>query len=435
MASASTRRRRLPLVLIGIGTLLAFLAIFALWANRQLLDTDNWTDTSSQLLEDDDIRSQMSIFLVDQLYANVDVEERFAEAFPRASSLAGPIAGGVKDFAIKGVDALLERPRPQELWEETNRRAHKRFLQVVEGGGDNISTEGGEVTLDLKSLLDQTADRVGVGGKAADKIPADAAQIVILKSDQLELAQDAVRLLKAAAIVLIALGLGLIALAIYLAKGWRREALRASGFGLLLAGVAALVARSVAGGAVVDSLATTESIRPAAESAWSISTSLLVEAASASIAYGIVLILAAWLAGPTSWAIALRRNLAPYLREPRIAYSVLALIILLLVWWGPTPALRKAIPALILIALLVLGFEVLRRQAEREFPNASRAESAARMKERAARVGQVFTGGGRKAEEDRYEQLERLGRLRDSGVIDAPEFEREKAQILGGSST
>ena len=274
-----------------------------------------------------------------------------------------------------------------------------------------------------------------MGGKAADKIPADAAQIVILKSDQLELAQDGVRLLKAAAIVLIALGLGLIALAIYLAKGWRREALRASGFGLLLAGVAALVARSVAGGAVVDSLATTESIRPAAESAWSISTSLLVEAASASIAYGIVLILAAWLAGPTSWAIALRRNLAPYLREPRIAYSVLALIILLLVWWGPTPALRNAIPALILIALLVLGFEVLRRQAEREFPNASRAESAARMKERAARVGQVFTGGGRKAEEDRYEQLERLGRLRDSGVLDAPEFEREKAQILGGSST
>ena len=64
MASASTRRRRLPLVLIGIGTLLAFLAIFALWANRQLLDTDNWTDTSSQLLEDDDIRSQMSICLL-----------------------------------------------------------------------------------------------------------------------------------------------------------------------------------------------------------------------------------------------------------------------------------------------------------------------------------------------------------------------------------
>jgi hypothetical protein len=57
------------------------------------------------------------------------------------------------------------------------------------------------------------------------------------------------------------------------------------------------------------------------------------------------------------------------------------------------------------------------------------------MKERAARVGRAVTGGGGKAENDRYEQLERLGKLRDSGVLDASEFEREKTQILGGSSS
>jgi hypothetical protein len=44
------RRRVLPLTLITVGSVLALLAIFALWANRQLLDTDNWTDTSTQLL-------------------------------------------------------------------------------------------------------------------------------------------------------------------------------------------------------------------------------------------------------------------------------------------------------------------------------------------------------------------------------------------------
>jgi hypothetical protein len=62
-----TRRRRLPLFLIGIGSLLAIVAILALWANRQLLDTDNWTETSSELLENEDIRDQISVFLVDQL--------------------------------------------------------------------------------------------------------------------------------------------------------------------------------------------------------------------------------------------------------------------------------------------------------------------------------------------------------------------------------
>ena len=54
MASdGSKRRRALPLTLITIGSVLARVAIFAVWANRQLLDTDNSTDTSTQLLRSD----------------------------------------------------------------------------------------------------------------------------------------------------------------------------------------------------------------------------------------------------------------------------------------------------------------------------------------------------------------------------------------------
>jgi hypothetical protein len=437
------RRRRLPFVLIGIASLLAFLAIFALWANRQLLDTDNWTDTSSELLENDAIRGQTSIFLVDQLYANVDVQAQVAAALdglsPRAGALAGPASGALKDLAVRATDTLLGRPRPQALWEEANRRAHSRFLNVVEGGGEVVSTEGGDVTLDLKSLLGQTEERVGVGKKAQAAIPEDAAQITIMKSDQLAAAQDAVRFMRAAAVVLVVLALGLLALAVYIATGWRRRALRAAGFGLLLAGVAALVARSFAGDAVVGALAKTEAVTPAAEAAWSISTSLLVEAASAAIVYGAVLIGAAWLAGPTTWSTAIRRTLAPYLREPRIAYGALAVIALILLAWGPTPALRRAVPALVLIALLALGLEMLRRQTAAEFPDARREESIERMRRRVARMGRWVRGGWAHASnghgngtvaEDRLEQLERLGRLRDAGVLDAREFEREKAEVL-----
>jgi hypothetical protein len=432
----------LPFVLVGIASLLAVLAIFALWANRQLLDTDNWTDTSSELLEDDAIRNQTSVFLVDQLYANVDVQGRLADAFPpRAQPLAGPAAGALKDLAVRGTDALLTRPRPQALWEEANRRAHARLLDVVEGGGDVVSTEGGDVTLDLKALLGQTAERVGVGERAEARVPEDAAQIEIMQSDNLELAQDALRLLRAAAVVLVALTLALLALAVFLASGFRREALRAAGFGLLLAGGVALVARSLAGDAVVDALASTAAVKPAAEAAWSISTSLLVEAASAAIVYGVVLIGAAWLAGPTAWATAARRALAPYLREPQYAYGALAVIVLLLLAWGPTPAMRKPITALVLVALLAFGVEMLRRQTGREFPDASREQSQERMRRRVSGAGRwmssrVPRGGtpqprGAVTATDRLAQLERLSRLRDAHVLDEAEFEREKEEILG----
>ena len=53
-----------------------------MWANRQLLNTDNWTRTSTQLLEDRVIRDQLAIYLVDQMYASVDVPGELGEALP-----------------------------------------------------------------------------------------------------------------------------------------------------------------------------------------------------------------------------------------------------------------------------------------------------------------------------------------------------------------
>lgn len=362
-------RRRLPIVLIVVASLLAFLAIFAVWANRQLLNTDNWSDTSTELIENEAIQEQVSLFLVDELYSNASVQDRLEQALPpRLDPLAGPAAGALRQVAERGTKALLGRPRAQALWVEANTRAHRRFIEVVEGGGDTVSTEGGDVILDLKALLGQAAGRAGVAERLSERLPEDAAQITIMQSDELDLVQSLVRALKALAIVLVLLALGLFALAVYLGRGWRREALRACGIGFLLAGVAALAARSLAGNAVVDSLAETDAVRPAAEATWSIGTSLLEEAATAMVIYGVVLIFAAWLAGPSRWAVAVRRTLAPYLREPAYAYGALAVIVLLMLAWSPTPATRRVVPALLLIGLLAAGTEILRRQTAREYP-------------------------------------------------------------------
>ena len=48
---------------------------------------------------------------------------------------------------------VLARPRAQERWAEANRQAHMALLKILEGGGPNVSTQGGVVTLDLKSLV------------------------------------------------------------------------------------------------------------------------------------------------------------------------------------------------------------------------------------------------------------------------------------------
>ena len=431
------------LALVVAGTITALLAIGALWINRQALDTDNWTQTSSELLEDPAIRTALSGYLVDQLYANVDVAAEIGAALPpRAQPLAAPAAGALRNLGEQAANELLQRPRVQGLWEDANRAGHELLLKVLEGGGPLVSTGGGVVTLDMHALVEELADRTGVGGKLVEKIPPDAAQLTILRSDQLDFAQDVANSLRPLAIVLLLLTLALFGAAIAIAGARRRETLRAVGFGFVAAGVLALLARSFGGDAVVGALATTEAVRPAAESAWEIGTSLLVEAATASIGYGVVMILGAWLAGPTRAAVASRRSLAPYLRVPRYAWGGTAVIVVLVLAWSPTPATRKVLPALILIGLLALGIEALRRQVAREFPTATTPEFGETLRHgfeklrgvpgrmRGAHDAHTPEPAGVAAPADPVVRLERLADLRDRGALTDAEYDDQKRTIL-----
>ena len=356
------RRRGIVFSLVAIASVVGFLAVFAIWANRQLLETDTWTNTSSKLLEDEEIRTQVSYFMVDALYSNVDVQAELQQGLPpRLQRLAGPISGAIRELALKLADQALQRPRVQQLWENANRTAQENLLSVVEHGGSQ------PVTLDVGTIVAQLGQQLGVD--VAGKIPPDVASIQIASNDNLVKVNKALKLLRTLALVLTVVALGLFALAIYLAEGWRREAMRTIGFAFIGIGIAILVARSLAGSAVVNAVATTEAVKPAANNAWSIGTSLLNDQGGAMIFYGLFIVIGSWLAGPMGFARSTRRAVAPILERRATAYFALAILLLLLFWWSPTPGFHRVPTALLLMALLVIGMEFLRRQAINDFPD------------------------------------------------------------------
>ena len=261
--------------------------------------------------------------------------------------------------------------------------------------------------------------------------------------------QSAFKILKALPVVLVCLSLLLFAAALLVSPGWRRQAIRAYGIGFIVAGALCLAAISLLGDEVVSSVAREEAGEPAVREAWEIATTLLREIAVSTIGYGVLMLVGAVLAGPTVAATAIRRALAPYLREPALAYGVLALLLAAgILWWAPTPATRNPVTALVLVVLIAAGFEGLRRRTAREFPDADRHAAEQRMRERVAgavasarrrmdRGGAPDTavttvGNGASEDAARLNQLEQLGRLRDAGTVDSEEFSREKARILGG---
>ncbi len=436
-AVAQTRsHRKLVVAILVVATLLGLVSVLSIWVKRQALETDTWTDTSTKLLENQAVNEALSAYMVETLYENVDVQGELAGALPPAAKpLAGPAAAGLRTLASKLASEALGRPRVQALWSEANRNAHALFLEVIEGGGDTLSTEGGAVTLELGPIVERLGAQLGVD--VASKLPPEAAEIQLLQSDQLSTAQDAVNALKGLSLILPLITLALYALAIYLARGWRREAVRAWGISWMLIGLLVLIVRSVAGEALVGSLAGSESVEPAVGAVWDIATSLLRNGGIAIFAYGLVIFAGAVLAGPLGFAQRARRSLAPLLRDRVSAYAAAAFIVLLLLWWGPTEGFRRPLPLLVLLALFVAGIEALRGQTLREFPEESwdtlRERWAERFSRRRSPRAEVATAAAASApspESARVSELERLVALRDAGALDAEEFAREKQRLL-----
>jgi hypothetical protein len=408
---------RVATVLVVVATILTFLGIFSVWINRQAFNTDNWVSTSDRILQNPDVQEQLSTFLANQLFDNVDVQAQIQATLPpKLAPLAGPAAGGLEQLVPQIAQRAMETSQFQTLWENANRAAHETFLNVVDGGTSNVSTSGGTVTLDLSSIVTQIGDQLGVGSAIASKLPADAGNIEILRSDQLSAAQDGASFVRHLPIVLIALILILDILALYLAGPRRRRTLRGIGIGFIVAGALVLVGRSLGGNAVVNSLASTEAVKPAVQATWDIGTSLLVTVAASALTFGILVVIGAWLAGPTRLATGIRRWGAPHVRDHRAgAYAVAGAVFLALVAWAPIAALRKPFGLLLFAVLLAIGAEVLRRQMLDEFGDA-------------APVGfPSIRRGGR----DNLADLERLNALRSSGGLSDEEFAKAKAEILG----
>jgi len=501
------RHRALVWTLIALASVLLIFSMAANWVQREALDTNEVENTTDQILADEDVQEALSIYLVDQLYASVDVQAQLEQELPSsASALSAPLAAATRQLALNVSEKALASPRVQALVSNAIRAAHAQFVKLIRDEGEYVSTTGGDVTIEYGTLVADLAARLGVDpatisqiqaivqdfskdlkqglttaqdqiksvraelaqvqggtlspqlqqdletlqsrladlqtkvaglekkvrsaeGKApsqlqdrltrletrlsdldsrlatgndrvtavledpsqADVEQLDAAlastdervttllgrqvvqnpgQLVVIESGQLDGVQTAVRALRNLGIVLPLLALFLYVGVIYLAQGWRREALIAAGGGILVATLLVLLTRRLIGSEVVDSMASSDTVKPAVQSVWDIISDGLRQRALFVLVIGLAFVGAGLLAGPGRAAVAARRFLAPHLRDqPVVVYTVVAVLFLL--WLAFIPGIDNLGQVLVIVGLAVLavvGVEALRRQTAHEFP-------------------------------------------------------------------
>jgi hypothetical protein len=380
----------------------------------------------------------------------VDVASLLEDRLPDDyQSLSGPAAAGLRQASYEIVDRALERPAMQKLWAISLEQSHLTLVQVLEGGGDRVSTDEGIVSLDLRPIVLDTAERIGLRDEVEDRLPQNAGVIEVLRSDELDTAQNAFQLLKALAWLLPILTLLMFALAVWLA-GDRRRAVRRIGITVLVVGVLGLVAARITGNYVVDSLVADTDTRTAAGNAWDILTELLRTSFRWLVLVGVLFLVAAWLAGSGRRATAARRALSPAVRDRVWAYSGLAIVALVLLLSSPVSDFTRLLLLFLLIALGAVWIELTRTQTLHEFPDASApdffGDARTRMtswwegrraaEAKPARAVPAPAAGGDvtapAASADMTARLTALSELHARGELTDDEYAAAKSRVLAG---
>jgi hypothetical protein len=284
-----------------------------------------------------------------------------------AAELAGKIAS--LEGTIKGVEANVPSQLQGRLADLQSR---------LSGAGGKLTALKRRTAAVLKNpsqanvqTLDATlaALQARINTLLGRQVVQTPGQLVVMRSSQLEGVQTLFGLLRNLGIILPVLALLLYLGAIYLAKGWRREALIAAGGGIVVVTVLILLLRRLLGNGI-DSLATSDTVKPAITSVWDIVTGGLRQRALIVLAIGVAFIGGGTLAGPGRREVAARRFLAPYLRDHPVAVYA-AVAVLFLLWLSFIPGINnlgQVVVIIVLAALAVIGIEILRRQTAREFP-------------------------------------------------------------------
>ncbi|TCN36676.1 hypothetical protein EV644_113145 [Kribbella orskensis] len=227
-------------ILITLACLLAPLSATAVWASRQVSDTDQYLKTVAPLADDPSVQTTISDAVTNEILAAIDIQGITDEALnaisqqglpPRVAAnlqaLSGPLVSGVQSFIRDQVANFVASPEFAAVWEQANQTAHSELVNLLEGNqGGALSAQNDTVTLNLAPIIAQVKERlVARGFGVAENIPVVNKSIVLVQSDGVTKAQGIYRLLNTLGVWLPIISLLLFAAGVYVARNHRRALL------------------------------------------------------------------------------------------------------------------------------------------------------------------------------------------------------------------
>ncbi len=135
-AEPKRRHRKLVWALVVLASIVLVVSMVANWVQTEVLDSGQFSNNTEQILQNKDVQQQLSIFAVDQLYANVDVQAQIEQRLPPpAAPLAAPVAAATRQLATNVAETALASPQVQHSRRHRDRRGAAAVRQPDRGQG------------------------------------------------------------------------------------------------------------------------------------------------------------------------------------------------------------------------------------------------------------------------------------------------------------
>lgn len=317
-AQHSGRVRSIAATLVfALAVALLPVGLVAYWGHRTVTNTEAYIATVQPLAYSEEVQDALATTITTKIQEQIDpealVEQIFAgllEKAPALQALVPVVAGAIDSLIAQVVDRLVRSDQFKQLWDVANIAAQKGLMAILEGREDGaVSLQGDQVVLDISAVIDQVKAGLvekGFGAAANINIPVQDQYIVLLEAPQLAQIRTIYSFTSPVASYLVWFVLGLFIIAIVLAR--RRPRMVAwTGGAIAVIGLLLTVALNIGRSAFVNQLVGTP-FEQASEVFWATLLRFLYDAASSTIAIGIILLVIGLYLCEARWAVELRTS-------------------------------------------------------------------------------------------------------------------------------
>jgi hypothetical protein len=312
---APRTRRITSWVLLVLAALLIPVSVVSVWAIRTVTDTNRYVDTMAPLARNQVIVNNLADKATDALFSTHVVQDKVASVLPAAAKpIVAPVVNEVRQYVHSLALQVFESPKFGQLWDTLNRHTHDAVLDVLTGKQSALTErieKGGQIVLNVSPALTDIINTANARGVTLFNplkpvlSESNSLGVTVVSKNQVSKFSGWFNLVVKLKWVVPAVALVVAALALIVAVERRKTLLRMA-VGVALMTLLVLAGLSLGRITFLNQASGHSLDRQVAGAVWDTLLRYLKTDLRWTLLASVLVALAAWVAGPARYAVAIR---------------------------------------------------------------------------------------------------------------------------------